>query len=171
MACRVDAVPRGLPPGRSHRLLGPVESGAAGLRTGGGRLGRAPSPTRRSGPGRPIRASWPASPRAVSATLRHAARLLLHAAHGPLLPGAPICSSSSRPLLVALVVVVAVVVVSLLLLLLPGRRSAALSVSSSRSLNPGPEEERDGAVFRFAPLLPSLSPASSAESDRSTNTE
>ena len=107
MACRVDAVPRGLPPGRSHRLLGPVESGAAGLRTGGGRLGRAPSPTRRSGPGRPIRASWPASPRAVSATLRHAARLLLHAAHGPLLPGAPICSSSSRPLLVALVVVVA----------------------------------------------------------------
>lgn len=118
LARRVDAVPRGLPPGRSHRLLGPVESGAARLRRRGGSRGWYPSPTRGTGPRRPIRRGWPGSARTASApALRHATQLLLHAVHGPLLPGAPICSSSSRPLLVALVVLDVVP----LLLFLPTR--------------------------------------------------
>lgn len=117
LAGRVEAVPRGLPPGRAHRLLRPIVRGSAGLRGGGGSWGRAPRPT--SGPRhrRPIRSGWPGSTRpAPAGTLRHAAQLFLHATHGPLLPGAPICSSSSRPLLVTLVVVVIVVVDSFLLL-------------------------------------------------------
>lgn len=163
LARRLDAVPRGLPPARA--LVTAVVRRAAWLRAGGGSL--APPPTTGPRRARPIGGGWPRCAGTVPApALRHAAQLLLHCAHGPLLPGAPICSSSSRPLLVAHVVVaavvavVAVVAVNPLLLRFP-RITATSFPSLSRSVNPGPEAERDGVSPRASSLLPSASPARS----------
>ena len=163
LARRLDALPRGLPPARA--LVTAVVRRAAWLRAGGGSL--APPPTAGPRRGRPIGGGWPRCAGTVPApALRHAAQLLLHRAHGPLLPGAPICSSSSRPLLVAHVVVAAVVAVppvaavNPLLLRFP-RITATSFPSQSRSVNPGPEAERDGVSPRASSLLPSASPARS----------
>jgi len=96
LAGGVDALARRLAPGQARGILGPGEGGGRGGRRGrGGRLGRAPRARRG-----PIDAARGAATRAVLAASRHAAERFLHDAHGPLLPGAPICSSSSRPLLV-----------------------------------------------------------------------
>lgn len=96
LAAGVDTLAWRLTPGRARGVLGPGGGGGRGSRRGrGGRLGRAPRA--RCGP---IDAARSAATRAVSATSRHAAEGFLHDAHGLLLPGAPICSSSSRPLLV-----------------------------------------------------------------------
>lgn len=133
LAGGVDAVARALASGRARDVLGLGGGGGrGGRRSNGGRLGRAPR-----GRCEPIGAGRAAAvagaARAVFAAPRHVAQRFLHGAYGPLLPGAPICSSSSRPLLVVslrlgVVVLapvpvpvpahVAVVVVVLLLLLL-----------------------------------------------------
>lgn len=94
LAGGVDAVARRLASSRARDVLGPGESGG---HSEGARLGRAPCPSH--GPIR-ARTTAAAAAHAVSASPRHVTQRFLHDAHEPLLPGAPICSSSSRPLLV-----------------------------------------------------------------------
>lgn len=174
LAGRVDAVARGLPPGRTRRLLGPVERRTASLRSGRSSWGRAPGSTSGPSAGRPIGGNWPRSTRTVSAgAFRHATQLLLHGVHGPLLPGAPICSSSSRPLLVALVVVVIVVVVvdSLLPSLRADRGLSPVFRYRGQSTRDQRRRGTQGTMFHLASLLPSALPARSAAVDQRTLSE
>lgn len=92
LAGRVDAVARRLASSRARDVLGPGGSSRRGDRSW---LGRAP----RTSCG-PISDRAAAAAHTVSAAPRHVTQRFLHDAHEPLLPGAPICSSSSRPLLV-----------------------------------------------------------------------
>lgn len=104
--CRAGAVVRGLP---ARRVVGVTGPGLRGPAVGGG--------------GGPIGAARPVGPRRLlPCDPRH--RYWLLCAHESLLRGAPICSSSSRPLL--------------------GRRTAGSRISSPRCWCLVPRFERQG---------------------------